>query len=375
MRALVVVIFVALFWVQAATAFSSSDNSASCKCKFGALIELEKLNANFDRIRVENPNGIVKYPGNFQTYNSYVDCYSVAVYEDRTVNQLANSTDRTRDTELLRSTKKCRKCFSTGWTSIKTCESLRCDLDSLSGDFTLQPVNFHRILNDQNLFTPMQAIAVYKSAGSQSLCKICQLDGEWSAEPDPNLCIMPKKLADCSFSTLKQFEYQQFDYIRIRVESANGLVKINDREMLSDKLASGTVVLYQKYLSSLNISVRRRIGKLSVNYFNPFTKKFCRYCNDGHWSEIESCVSLNCDKALLTGSPELIFSNVNEVNRLKPVSRYLSEQRQQQSLFKPNSVVAIYTYGKSCFFFNRLNFFSQLSMSDFCNLKSIYLGD
>jgi hypothetical protein len=335
--------FAALFLIQLASAFTSSENSANCKCKFGDLIELEKLNTNFVRLRVENPNGVVKYPPNFQTYNSYVDCYSIAVYEDRSISDkiISNSEDKSQTGNI----KKCRKCFSTGWTSIKTCESLRCDLDSLSGDFTLQPVNFHRILNDQNLFTPMQAVAIYKSAGNVNLCKICQPDGEWSAEPDPNFCIMPKKLADCSFTTLKQFEYQQFDYIRIRVESANGLVKINDREILSDKLASGTVVLYQKYLSSLNISIRRRIGKIDGNYFNPFTKKFCRYCNDGHWSEIESCVSLNCDKDLLTGSPELIFTNVNENNKLKPISRFLSEQRQQQSLFKPNSVVAIYSYG------------------------------
>jgi hypothetical protein len=341
-------------------ALFSADNDPNCKCKFGDLLELEKLNGNYKRVRIENPNGIIKYPAHMLTYNAHMACLSLVLYE---LGANDNSTSRVR---------KCRKCLATGWTTVKDCESIKCDLDALSGDFSLQPINSNRILNDQNLFAQNLAVAVYKSMGNANMCKICQQNGEWSANANANLCTAPRKPVDCSFTTLKQFEYEQFDHIRIRVESANGLVKINEREVISDKLPSGTVVLYQKYLSSLDISLRgrNRVGKLNTgNYFNPFTKKFCRYCNDGAWSEIESCVNLSCDKELLTGSPELLFTNINQSNKLKPVSRYLSEQRQQQTLYKPGSVVAIYSFGpdKFCKQCHENGEWSKYSLPELCN--------
>lgn len=278
-----------------------------CNCRVGDLIELERLHLDLRRLRIQNPNGIVKYSNNFLTYNSYVDCLALAVYE---------SVNATRP-------KLCRRCLpGTNWSSLQLCKSLKCDLDSLTGEFTLQPIRSSRLLNDQNLFGANQAIAVYKlntPPTSLNVCKVCQEEsGEWSQRAEHSLCQQARSLGECTLSDLRRVEYQQFDYIRIRLESADGTYKLNQRDILmnGDKVPPGTVVLYQKYLSSLNITIRRRISKYNSNsagsyYFNPFTKKFCRYCQDGVWSDIESCVSLHCDKESLTGQPDLVFIDKN----------------------------------------------------------------
>ena len=127
--------------------------SGSCQCRYGDLVELEKLNMDHKRLRIENPNALVKYSESFLTYNAHVDCLALAVYV------------LYRSAETMN--KKCRKCVSTGWTELHACESpLKCDLDLLSTDYELMPVNSNRILNDQNLFRPNHAIAVYKSTSS-----------------------------------------------------------------------------------------------------------------------------------------------------------------------------------------------------------------
>ncbi len=339
--------------------------STNCKCQIGDLIELEKLNSDLKRLRIEMPNGLKKYSNNFLTYNSFIDCYSIGVYESLLLNSRENF---------------CRKCLpSIGWTSIQSCDTettpLKCDLDSLNGvDFILESIDSrYKIHNEQNLFEVNRVVAKYHQA-NRNLCRLCESNGEWSRLPDRKHCLTPKNMQECSYQALQQIEYQKFDYVRIRIESPNGLNKIDEKTIREkQRVPSGSVVLYQKYLSSLNITLKKRLEKLKSgggrfmanNYFNPFTKKFCRYCNDGAWSDIESCVHLTCDRDQLTGTPELLY--LKNDRQFRSLMSSFSD-RNSQLLFRPNSVVAVYSYGsdKFCKLCHENGEWSKYSLTELC---------
>jgi hypothetical protein len=92
--------------------------------------------------------------------------------------------------------------------------------------------------------------------------------------------------------------------------------------------------VYQRYLNNLApILVQTEYQHFNEFPTNQYTRKYCRYCNDGAWSDIESCVTLNCDREQLTGEPEIMLINPQKVSP------------SHQTLFMPGSAVAIYTYG------------------------------
>ena len=99
-----------------------------CTCKVGGLDEIEKLNKDLKRIRVEYPNGLNKYPDNQLSYNSYVDCDSMVLYEI--------VSDRFKGVV----NKKCRTCTRNGWSEIDACKVLRCDRDNLIGQPVIQVI-------------------------------------------------------------------------------------------------------------------------------------------------------------------------------------------------------------------------------------------
>lgn len=172
------------------------------------------------------------------------------------------------------------------------------------------------------------------------MCKVCQTNGDWSKYPEQDLCKKIKTMRNyenCDLESLEEQEKQQPEYIRLRVESSNGVRKLDQK--VSDKShPDSTVVLYQTFLSNFAHFIAHK--DFTTRNYNPsssFVKKSCRYCVNGVWSDLESCTSLNCDKTLLTGSPELMLLSTNT----KPAD--------DQVLFKPYSVVATSSFGDSRF--------------------------
>jgi hypothetical protein len=289
----------------------------NCLCRVGDLEELEKLNKDYRRVRVEHSNGLNKYLDDQLAFNSYVGCDSMAVYE-----LFAD-----------KSKKRCRSCKTTGWTEIELCKSVRCDREVLNGQPTIQISYSKKASNDQKLFLPGEAIAVFKYS-TDKLCKTCGFDGEWSKFAEIDLCreIISLKTSKigCKYESLKQLEYKSLSYVRIRMESSDGMKKFSEKNLIKNELPAGSVVVYQRYLMNLPGQMYRMFSSFKkFKLTTPFTKKFCRYCDDGSWSEIESCVSLNCDKDLLTGNPDLILKSTNKA------------PSDEQSLFKPFSVVVM----------------------------------
>ena len=195
MQFLLGLIFFELLISTKSDAIHSAQVQSNCKCSFGDLAGLEKLNSDLKRLRIEMPSGISKYSNSFLSYNSFFDCYSISIYENN-------------DLDL----KLCRKCLpSTGWSSLHKCESLKCDLDSLNGQFTLRPLNSnYQILNDQNLFHANQILAIYHQENTD-VCRLCLPDGTWSPTPSKTFCQPMNTFSDCSYQTLRQIEYQNFD--------------------------------------------------------------------------------------------------------------------------------------------------------------------
>lgn len=138
--------------------------------------------------------------------------------------------------------------------------------------------------------------------------------------------------------------------------STNIFFNEDEHEVTSRRLLTNTMVVYQRYLSLLANIQQDTIGSTTPNPFkpvNPFTRKFCRYCDaSGKWSEIESCVSLSCDPAILTGSPDFIFAN-NQSNVV------VAGTKQQYNLFKPFSVLAVYSFGSEKSRFHILSSFKN----------------
>jgi hypothetical protein len=219
------------------------------------------------------------------------------------------------------------------------CESEpKCDRDQLIGQPVLHLINLEPPPVNQKLFRPGQVVVVYKHL-NYKVCKICQTNGEWSKYPDESLCNKVKILrtfSGCSGEDLKQNEKQQPEYIRLRIESSNGMNRLDlDTQYSNSDLSypDGSVVLYQTYLSNF---ARLKTSK-DFNPSSSFVKKSCRYCVNGIWSDLESCTSLNCDRNLLTGSPDLQL-----------LTTY-SRPADDQILFKPNSVIASYSFGNILF--------------------------
>lgn len=314
---------------------------SSCTCRIGDLEEIERLNKEIKRIRIEHPNGLEKLPDNLP-YSSTVDCNSVVLYVTNEIE------------------KKCRSCTKNGWSELKFCEINRCDRDLLPGQPILKTFNSKLVPTNQTLFSHEQVKAVYKYSKKES-CKICQLDGEWSRHTNPNLCrelTSPRLNKTCKFDELKKLDFNQLEYIRIHMETSHGL-KIYPHNIKDNKLPPNTIVVYQRYLSAL--ANMQPVRQQSKNYYPsyPFTKKFCRYCENGVWSDMESCVSLNCDKDLLTGSPQLVMSD----RSLRPV--------EQQVFFRPYSAIAVYFFGndKFCKQCHENGEWSKYSLGELCKIE------
>lgn len=110
---------------------------------------------------------------------------------------------------------------------------------------------------------------------------------------------------------------------------------------MSRRFPAETVVVYQRYLSLLANIQQDMAGATTPDPYkqvNPFTRKFCRYCDaySGKWSDLDSCVLLNCDPSVLTGSPELVLVNNQTA---------LNTTKYPNILFKPFSVLAVYSFG------------------------------
>jgi hypothetical protein len=203
-----------------------SEQIINCLCKVGDLEELEKLNKDYRRIRVEHSNGLNKYLDNQLSFNSYVGCESTAVYE--------LFADKNK--------KKCRSCKTTGWTGIDVCKNIRCDREVLNGQPTIQ-ISFSKMAsNDQKLFLPGEAIAVFKYSDDK-LCKTCGENGEWSKFAEIDLCrelisLKTSKIG-CKYESLKQLEYKQLSYVRIRMESSDSTKKFNEKNLIRNELPAG----------------------------------------------------------------------------------------------------------------------------------------
>lgn len=292
------------------------ENEEDClsKCTVSKLKIEENLNKNERRLRIERADRVRKYD-NVDEELSAVECGSVAVY---------NTTNG----------KRCRTCeLGVGWSDIRKCDMVKCDRQVLTGDYSLVTYDRKSPGSDETLFEPGQVRAIFNN----KTCRLCEPGGEWSETSDLNSCAQPlvktPELRNCSLEELKRLERVQFDYHRLRIETADGSMKLNERAILDDSLPFNTVVLYQRYLMNMNHHVELPLID-SYKPVTPFLKKFCRYCDQaGQWSDIESCAVLNCDKDLLTGSPEILTSDMNST----------------RNLFKPYSAIAVYSFGSEKF--------------------------
>jgi len=317
-----------VIWVCFINALILRQVLTECSCKVGDLEELEKLNRDLQRIRVEKSNRVEKYLPTELNSNSIVNCDSLVLYE------IIN--DGFKGAIL----KKCRVCTSKGWSDIELCQLPKCDRENLVGQPKVQLAYSQIAPANQKLFSQGEAIAVYQYSNNK-LCKVCESSGEWSKYPQADLCreiTTRKPNIDCRVDQLKAIEYKEHEYIRLRIEKPNGYDKIKESDVSEEnKVPSKTVVVYQRYLS--NLPTPRNDLPSTKNYYpsNPFTKKFCRYCDDGVWSEVESCDRLHCDRDLLNGNPELVYLTNNQ--------RALEDH----TLFQPASVIAIYFFGNERF--------------------------
>ena len=245
------------------------------------------------------------------------------------------------------------------------CESdIKCDRDNLIGQPILHLPNLEPPPIDQKLFKPGQVVVVYKYS-SYKVCKICHPNGEWSKYPEQELCKKVQKMknsASCDTETLVEQEQRHPDYIRMRIESPDGLRKLTQKS--DDKFyPDGTVILYQTYLNNfVHIFSNTNFTYRSFNPSSSFLKKSCRYCVNGVWSDLESCTILNCDKSVLTGSPDFTLLSTN----LKPSD--------EQNLFKPYSVLATYSFGdmKFCKQCHENGEWSRYSASELCPNATTY---
>ncbi|CAF1065445.1 unnamed protein product [Brachionus calyciflorus] len=306
-----------------------TQSQHTCKCDITQLEQIESLNNRFKRIRIEEPNGFNKYSLTLLSQNKNVDCFSKSVYTNN----------------------KCISCSSDGWSDFYDCPIISCDKEDVKDPFVIETPTISSL--DQNLFQTEQALAVYNFSPGKKICKYCQPNGQWSKFADTNNCLrITRPKSKCKLSDLIILEEKQLDYVRLHMETPEGF-KI---ERTSSEIPSNSIIVYQSYLGTL-AGIYRDIN------FEPadsFRKKYCRYCENGIWSEIESCIEFKCNKDLLTGTPQLFIIDKNQ--------KVLSEN---QTFFKPNSVLAVYHFGsdKFCKKCQENGEWSKYSSPDLCKFK------
>lgn len=124
--------------------------------------------------------------------------------------------------------KLCRECdVKIGeWSEMKECQMLRCDRDDLSGAPIFKLAYSEIAPRHQTLFLSGQVFAIYPGRR----CRECLSTGDWSTK---SLCpytkiTTPKPAQSCSLDELTRIEFSQFNYIRLRIESADGWTKIGN---------------------------------------------------------------------------------------------------------------------------------------------------
>ena len=99
--------------------------------------------------------------------------------------------------------------------------------------------------NDQKLFLPGEAIAVFKYSDDK-LCKTCGENGEWSKFAEIDLCreliSLKTSKVGCKYESLKQLEYKQLSYVRIRMESSDSTKKFNEKNLIRNELPAGRYI-------------------------------------------------------------------------------------------------------------------------------------
>ena len=108
---------------------------------------------------------------------------------------------------------------------------IKCDRDTLIWKPTLHLANLEPPPIDQKLFKPGQVVVVYKYL-NYKVCRLCQFNGEWSKYPEQDFCKKVhslRSLASCSPDDLAAVEQQQPDYMRLRIESSNGMKKLEHK--------------------------------------------------------------------------------------------------------------------------------------------------
>jgi hypothetical protein len=319
---------IAILLFDSYTVNSVDLDDTTCSCSVSDLERIEQLNFfNYRRIRIEYRDSLRKYSNQIDS-KTFVECRSKALYE------------KIKDPTSGKVENRCRTCTfnqtNSYWSELESCGIVNCDKEFLIGNPLLTIEYGRQPSQDQQLFESGKVTAVFKF-GNERRCKLCQVDGEWSKYSEPNFCsdiTTPKPNVFCRQSGLKDLEKQEPEYLRVRIESPDGLF---DYASSQNQVPSGAIVVYQRYDTNIMRFGADLKPETTTNKYigpaNTAVKKYCRFCDDGVWSDIEPCVSLKCEIADLTGEPELFYVD----NNVKPPS--------QQTLFNPYSVIAVYTFG------------------------------
>lgn len=309
-------------------------SSESCQCDFEELESLDYF-ANLTRIRIEYPDGLYKYHSDYLHQNSLLDCGSKAIYlED-----------------------KCRSCSFDGWSNFFECSMNSCDSELIKNPFVIETYDAKKIGQNQTLFRPGEALAVYNFGPGKRICKFCQSNGEWSRLADNINCKKVKQpKLDCKYSDLLSLENGKVDFVRLQMETEEGF-EVTKSMIDQDKIPSNAIIVYQSYLRNL-AGIQRGFS----TYLEPaisFRKKYCRYCENGQWSQIESCVEFRCNRKLLTGKPQLFL--LDRSQKLKDGQFY----------FRPNSVLALYYFAnqKYCKQCDESGEWSKYSLPELCTFN------
>ena len=411
-----------------------AELSSLCSCQLAALDDLDKLHTELVRVRIESSDLTSKFEPNASSITSLI-CGSRVLYTRTTSEPIESLTTTTNNnnnasntiTTLISSRsplakKTCRVCTLTGWSHSEACGSrLTCDRDALRGQPSLVPLSESASLvigskqRSQTLFLPGQVLAEYIFRGVKS-CKRCEPSGEWSKFAVPLLChVNPppapqppaqqqqqqqnnNKLAvnsrpiavaaaaaaaaatvtGCRYADLRAEERRTSAYVRVRIESPDGLERIAERTINDDDdddidetsnettstgatatasvAAADTLVVYQTFLVNMSLSKKSqsKLWQSSSNLLlatmpkRTLTVRACRRClaSTGRWSDLAASCDTDtntpslykCDRSLLTGEPRIQASPFS-VRNYKPLLA-------RQTLYEPGSVLAVYTFGR-----------------------------
>ncbi|RNA10661.1 hypothetical protein BpHYR1_025298 [Brachionus plicatilis] len=306
----------------------------NCRCEFEELDSFDVL-FNETRIRIEYPDGLDKYNPDHLNQNSFLDCGSKAIYSGQ----------------------KCRLCSVDGWSNFFECQINSCDSKLIKAPFVIETYDLKQISQSHVLFKPGEALAVYNFAPGKRICKYCQSNGEWSRLADNINCKKVKKpKPHCKYSELLSLEDKKVDFVRLQMETEEGF-DVTKFMIDQDKIPSNTIVVYQSYLRNL-AGIERGFSPYLESALS-FRKKYCRYCENGQWSQIESCVEFRCNKKLLTGKPQLFLLNRSQ------------QLKEEQFYFKSNSVLALYYFGsdKYCKQCDQNGEWSKFSLPELCTFN------